>query len=75
MQMMTAARQAFGRFGSDIVGIEAIAGTGFGFELRPKLADLEPFGHAPPEILEVDIKRDRVRSRLFSWWGGGRPRG
>jgi hypothetical protein len=72
MQMMTAAGQAFGRFGSDVVGIEAIAGAGFGFELRPKLADLEPFGHSAPEILEVDIKRDRVRSRLFSWWGGGR---
>src|ERR1700751_5756961 len=71
MQMMATAGQAFRCLGCDVAGIEAIAGAGFGFELRPKLADLEPFGYSAPEIPEVDTKRDRPRSRLSGRWGGG----
>ena len=52
MQTVAASGEAVRRFGFDVFGVEAIAGAGFGFELRPELADLETFRDPAPETVQ-----------------------
>src|ERR1035437_2833208 len=71
MQMAAAMGEALWSFGLDVFRIEAIAGAGLGFELRPELADLETLGDAAPEGLQPHAERDVWRGRLSSGWGSG----
>ena len=52
MHAAAAPGKAFRRFRFHVTGVQAITGAGFRFKLRPKLADLETFGDAPPEIVQ-----------------------
>jgi hypothetical protein len=57
VQVAPARSKAFGSFGLDVFGIQAIAGAGFIFELRPQLTECQTFSHALPEVPEAHAER------------------
>jgi hypothetical protein len=64
VQAATAIGQALGSFGGYILRVQAVAGAGFRFKLRPELADLKPLCDSSPEILDSRPERERLRGRL-----------
>src|SRR5579872_604617 len=53
MQVTAFSCEAIRGFGGDIFGIEAVAGAGFVFKLRPELGKLHSLGDAAPESLQA----------------------
>jgi hypothetical protein len=72
MQAVSATGETLGCLRLNVAGVEPVAGARFGFELRPKLAELESFRDTLPEPLQTHPEPRAMGGSGFGWWGSGR---
>ena len=71
VQTVAAPGESFRSLGGHVARIEAVAGAGIGFELRPELAQLHAFGDPLPEPAQPHSERKALRGCWFGRWRCG----